>query len=309
MSAIARTFSKTATSLQLTPLDDPHHYQHHDAEAQIARLEDTIAALSGELNALRSRDAQVNDMMLRLDEEQRLAARLQRDFLPKKLPQCGHVHFHTLYRPAGYVSGDLYDVMRLDETHIGFYVADAVGHGMPAALLTMFMKNALVTKQIHNGTYTLIDPAVTIGKLNNALCEQNLSQATFATAAYGYVDTHTLEMHFSTGGHPHPVLVRNGELIDLTHDGALLGIFADETFSTQTLQLQRGDRVLVYTDGIEVAFNGGDTADTEKWRRELLTRLDQPIASVLDGFANALDESNGSLLPKDDLTIIAIEVK
>jgi len=116
-------------------------------------------------------------------------------------------------------------------------------------------------------------------------------------------------MHFSTGGHPHPVLVRDGELIDLTHDGALLGIFADEKFTTQSLQLQRGDRVLVYTDGIEVAFSSGEAADTERWRRELLTRLDQPIATVMDGFANALDESNGSLLPKDDLTIIAIEVK
>ena len=69
------------------------------------------------------------------------------------------MHFHTLFRPAGYVSGDLYDVARLDERRIGFYVADAVGHGMPAALLTMFIKHALVTKEVRGGVAAAAAPA------------------------------------------------------------------------------------------------------------------------------------------------------
>jgi phosphoserine phosphatase RsbU/P len=307
MSALKPT---AATSpLRLTPLDDLLPGPRLPHAEEIRQLEEQIAMLTTELTALRIRDESVNGMMQRLDEEQRLAARLQRDFLPKKLPQCGTVHFHTLFRPAGYVSGDLYDVMRLDETHIGFYIADAVGHGMPAALLTMFMKNALVTKSISSGTYSLLEPAHTISKLNHALCEQNLSHATFATAAYGYVDTRTLQMSFSTGGHPHPVLIRDRKLVDLTNDGALLGIFAEETFTTQTLQLQRGDRVLIYTDGIEVAFSENDQPDTEEWRKELVKHIDHPVSTTLDSFTTALDEASGSLLPKDDLTIIAIEVK
>ena len=76
-------------------------------------------------------------------------------FFPSSCRNSG-VRFHTLFRPAGYVSGDLYDIMRLDETHVGFYMADAVGHGMPAALLTMFIKNALVTKQIGPEGYRLL---------------------------------------------------------------------------------------------------------------------------------------------------------
>ena len=80
---------------------------------------------------------------------------------------------------TGYVSGDLYDVMRLDETHIGFYMADAVGHGMPAALLTMFIKNALVTKEIGPGGYRLLAPGETIAKLNEVLLGQNLSNEFF----------------------------------------------------------------------------------------------------------------------------------
>ena len=78
---------------------------------QVEALEGELSALRQEINLLRRRDETLNFYMHRLDEELRLAARLQQDFLPKSLPQIGPVHFHTLFRPAGYVSGDLYDVM------------------------------------------------------------------------------------------------------------------------------------------------------------------------------------------------------
>ena len=277
-------------------------------DAQIDGLTGTIARLCGELEQLRRRDEMVTDAMNRLDEEQRLAARLQRDFLPKRLPDAGGVQFHTLYRPAGYVSGDLYDVMRLDEQHIGFYVADAVGHGMPAALLTMFMKNALVTKEIGNGTYRLLEPAQTIAKLNNSLCSQHLSHATFATAAYGLINANTLELAFSTGGHPNPMLLRNGQLHELKNDGALLGIFEDEPFHNCRVQLEHGDRVFCYTDGIEGAFTDG-TPDPDRWRVEIAARHALPTAEILQSIADHLDGGTGSLLPKDDLTIVAMDIR
>jgi serine phosphatase RsbU (regulator of sigma subunit) len=279
------------------------------AEAQIDALQKRINELSFEITALRHQDAHVHGVISRLDEEQRLAARLQQDFLPKRLPQLGSVHFHTLYRPAAYVSGDLYDVMRLDETNVGFYVADAVGHGMPAALLTMFMKNALVTKNIRDGAYELLEPAQTISRLNNSLCQQNLSHATFATAIYGRIDTNTLRMRFSTGGHPNPVVLRDGTLHDLASSGALLGIFPGEPFETADVQLCVGDRVFVYTDGIEVAFADSKPNDPEQWRGELLSRRDWPTDRILSDFSARLDEYGGSILPRDDLTIVAIEIR
>ena len=291
------------------------HAPHDDAQSLSAVLRHMEAvqremeALRGELNLLRRRDETLNFHLTRIDEELRLAARLQQDFLPKELPEVGPVRFHTLFRPAGYVSGDLYDVMRLDETNVGFYVADAVGHGMPAALLTMFMKNALVTKNIRDGAYELLEPAQTISRLNNSLCQQNLSHATFATAIYGRIDTSTLRMRFSTGGHPNPVVLRDGTLHDLASSGALLGIFPGEPFETADVQLCVGDRVFVYTDGIEVAFADTKPNDPDQWRGELLSRRDWPTDRILSDFSARLDESDGSILPRDDLTIVAIEIR
>jgi sigma-B regulation protein RsbU (phosphoserine phosphatase) len=273
-------------------------------------LQKEIIQLREEINLLRRRDETLNFYMHRMDEEMRLAARLQQDFLPKALPQIGTVHFHTLFRPAGYVSGDLYDVMRLDENHVGFYMADAVGHGMPAALLTMFIKNALMTKEITPSGYRLLPPGQTMGRLNDALVSQNLSYATFATAIYGVINTKTLQLSFSRGGHPSPILLgADGTMQNLVGgDGSLLGIFAGEPFADTTVQLQQGDRLFVFTDGIEVAFADEDLKDTQRWREELYNRRTLSTEQLLSEFADHIDKESGSLQPKDDLTIIAVEV-
>jgi sigma-B regulation protein RsbU (phosphoserine phosphatase) len=276
----------------------------------IERLQNEIDALHNEVTALRHRDETLKFYMHRLDEEMRLAARLQQDFLPKTLPQIGPVHFHTLFRPAGYVSGDLYDVARLDETHVGFYICDAVGHGMPAALLTMFMKNALLTKQITASGYHLLAPGQTMARLNDSLVAQNLSYATFATAIYGVIDCQSLAVTLACGGHPNPIILRgDGGMHVLNADGSLLGIFPDEVFPETTVQLAPGDRMLIFTDGIEVAFSEDTTVDSTRWRDELWRRRSLPTDQLMNEFTAHLDRETGSLCPKDDLTMIVIEIK
>jgi serine phosphatase RsbU (regulator of sigma subunit) len=284
--------------------------QASDALAQMQSLQSELDSLRREINFLNRRDETLHFHMHRLDEELRLAARLQQDFLPKNLPQLGPVHFHTLYRPAGYVSGDLYDVSRLDEAHVGFYIADAVGHGMPAALLTMFIKHALVTKQILPEGYRLLAPGEALSLLNTALVEQNLAHATFATALYGTININTLICRFAGAGHPPPLILRkDGSILNIHGDGPLLGIFAGEKFTDAQVQLLPGDRLFVYTDGIEVAFCGDMAANNQQWRTEIQRRANLPTDQILRELSESLDHENGSLSPHDDISIIVAEVK
>ncbi len=281
-----------------------------DALAQVDALRSEVESLTAELNLLRRKGETLNFHMSRIDEELRLAARLQQDFLPKTLPQVGRIHFHTLFRPAGYVSGDFYDVMRLDEKHVGFYIADAVGHGVPAALLTMFIKHALATKQITKGSYRLLTASETMTRLNETLIEQDLSAATFATALYGTINVETLELTFARGGHPHPILVRaDGNIEPLLSEGGLLGIFPGEAFDQATVQLAPGDRLLLFTDGIEVCFCDDIEENKQRWRDELHARRHLPAKQLLAEFAALIDGDSGSITPKDDLTIVVMEVR
>ena len=279
-------------------------------ESHLDVLQRELDRMRDELELLRRRDTSLQFYMRRLDEELRLAARVQQDFLPKSMPKIGPLRFHTLFRPAGHVSGDLYDVMRLDESHVGFYMADAVGHGMPAALLTMFLKQALVTKVIDHTGYQLLPPSVTMQKLNDALVAQNLSTATFATALYGNINYRTLKLTFARGGHPDPILLtRDGDLVPLAADGALLGIFPGDEFGQTSVELYPGDRVFIYSDGVELAFSEGEELDSAPWRELLHARRDLPTAQIIAELREMLASVDATERKKDDLTVIAVEVE
>lgn len=303
----------TQPALRLVRDDESEHtlaVALADPLAQVLDLQREVEALNGELNQLRHNGQTLHFHMSRIDEELRLAARLQQDFLPKKLPQIGPVYFHTLFRPAGYVSGDFYDVIRLDETHIGFYIADAVGHGVPAALLTMFIKHALATKHITQEGYRLLSPRETMTRLNETLIDQHLSAATFATAIYGIINVETLVLTFARGGHPHPILLRaDGSIEQQESDGGLLGVFPEETYEEQSIQLSAGDRLLLFTDGIEVVFSDDVETNKQRWREELESRRALPAEQLLNEFAELIDRERASLAPKDDLTMLSLEIR
>ncbi len=296
--------------LRLVRDDDPVPESTLTQSTDVPWLQSEITELRLEVNQLRRKGEKLNFHLSRLDEELKLAARLQQDFLPKALPQLGRVHFHTLFRPAGHVSGDFYDVIRLDENHIGFYIADAVGHGVPAALLTMFIKHALATKQIGVGGYRLLTAAETMGRLNETLIEQGLSAATFATALYGTINIQTRQVTFSRAGHPHPLVIRaNGETEIIECDGGLLGVFPGEQFQQRTIDLNTGDRLLLVTDGVEVAFGGDIASSQQRWFDELAKRKDTPAEQFLGEFASLIDTAEGEFALRDDLTMMMLEIR
>jgi sigma-B regulation protein RsbU (phosphoserine phosphatase) len=308
MSVISST-AGNVTSLRLVREDDPAN-ELAVPEGDIESLQHEVASLRDEISHLRRRSEKLNFHLSRIDEELKLAARLQQDFLPKTLPQVGQMHFHTLFRPVGHVSGDFYDVLRLDETHVGFYIADAVGHGVPAALLTMFIKHALATKQIGVGGYRLLTAAETMSRLNETLIEQALSAATFATALYGTVDIKTNRVTFSRAGHPLPILLRaNGAMETPDCEGGLLGVFPEERYSEQTIQLNVGDRLLLVTDGVEVAFSDDIANSQLRWSEELEARRQLPAEEFLDSFGKLIDKCSAESPLRDDVTMLMLEVK
>ncbi|MBL7133111.1 MAG: SpoIIE family protein phosphatase [Phycisphaerae bacterium] len=275
----------------------------------LAAVQPLIWNLQAELSAANNLSRSAGSTVRVLNEEMRLAARLQRDFLPRKMPDVPPVRFAVLFRPAGWVSGDIYDVSRLDETHVGFYVLDAVGHGMPAALLTMFIRKALQTKHIDGHSYEIVPPEVSLAELNSSLCEQHLSICQFCTAVYGVLDVAELKLTYARAGHPMPLVLRaDGSIEHLSGAGTLLGVFPEASFEPRQVQLAGGDRVVMYTDGIEEALRRSMRAPQKHFGDMIAPWAKLAGRQLLVKLTEQIDRGCAQSKHQDDMTVVVVQV-
>ncbi|MEQ8745795.1 PP2C family protein-serine/threonine phosphatase [Pyruvatibacter sp.] len=228
-----------------------------------------IDTLTTELRYVRRFQGGMCGEMDRLNEELRLAAAVQTELLPESMPSMPNVDFQVLFRPCGYVSGDIYDVQRLDEHHVGFFIADAVGHGVPAALMTMIISRSIVMKQVAGGRYDLIRPAEVLRNLNDAMLEHQSHSSRFATAMCGVIDCRTREVSIAGAGHPPAFVLSPSGVRQIASVGPLLGVFPTDEFDEETFTLAGDEMLVLYSDGFETAFPG---ADVDKYDRRLPTR-------------------------------------
>ncbi|MEM9419148.1 MAG: PP2C family protein-serine/threonine phosphatase [Planctomycetota bacterium] len=275
----------------------------------------SVHALSLEARMLQAQSKGMAGQFDKIDEELRMAVKIQREFLPKQLPDLEGVGFDVMWRPASYVSGDIYDVERLDEHHVGVFIADAVGHGVPAALVSIFIKQSIQTRQITPGIgpgYRILPPGEALSTLNKAMIELDAGSASLGTAAYGVIDTRTQRLTIARAGHPAPLLLRgDGQTQWLEPDGAMLGIFEEEVFEELVIDLEDNDRFLLYSDGFEVAFPGrGDKGRlaNEHYTKEFEGLRKGSGQQALDFLQGRLDLQSGSLNQRDDLTVICSTV-
>ena len=218
-------------------------------------------------------------------EELHMAGLVQRDFLPAQLPNTDHLVWGSTFLPVEWVSGDIYDIARIDEEHIGFHVADAVGHAMPAALLTIFIKQALVMRETIGNTHRVFPPAEVMKALNMRMTAQKLSGHQFATCCYGLLNTKTFELTYARAGHPYPILIPAGlHPRQLEVRGALLGIFENSEYAQNTIQLHRGDKLLIYSDGAEPFIGSFDELTGFSFSEEFLQIKDLPLADMMEKF-------------------------
>lgn len=245
-----------------------------------------------------------------LTEQLRMAGMVQRDFLPTQLPESATTDWATTFLPAEWVSGDLYNIDQLDEDHIGFYIVDAVGHGMPAALLTIFVKQAMRLKEIRDGEVTILPPSEVMARLNAKMAQEKFSGYQFATCCYCLINTKTYELTYARAGHPYPILIRPGQdPVQLEARGSLLGVFENATYPEETVQLEPGDKLVIFSDGAEPFI--GNVFDEKGFvlSDEFNDIVDAPVVDMLDRFVTVTKTKEIDPGAFDDITMIGMEVK
>lgn len=190
----------------------------------------------------------------RQHEEELLDAReIQRQLLPKMLPDLPEFEIAASTRPLQVVGGDYYNVSRIDEQTTAICIADVAGKGMPAALLMSSLQAAMQSLSAQK-----LDPDEMCYRLNRILCALT-PVGKFISLFYGVLDRSDQHLTYCNAGHNPPLLIRaNGQASELAADGAVLGQFPDWLYRQNEVQLGNGDRVLMFTDGMVEASNAQD---------------------------------------------------
>lgn len=182
----------------------------------------------------------------------RMASQLQREFLPHALPRCGRLSFAAVYRPADYVSGDIYDVRRVDDDHVAVALVDAQGHGICAALLTVFIKRALYGGNGRRGEVRVPRPDEVLRRLNEELLDVTLTEFQFVAAVYAVLNLRTRRVDLARGGAPYPIIRQAGGRCRLVRPaGIVVGVVPEPFFEVESFELGPGESLILYSDGLE----------------------------------------------------------
>ena len=207
------------------------------------------------------RDQQLNEIQKELE----VARNIQMSILPGEFPASASFRVAAKYAPMTAVAGDLYDFLQIDGRCAALLIADVSGHGVPAALIASMVKMAATSQRGHAD-----HPAQLLAGMNAALCGN--TQGQFVTAACVHLDAGARELRYAAAGHPAMLLLRAGMVVEVAENGLLLAATERAEYTERSMNLERGDRLLLYTDGLVEAKDGAGRMFGDKALAEVLQK-------------------------------------
>jgi phosphoserine phosphatase RsbU/P len=251
---------------------------------------------------------QLSAALAALDREIQSVGEIQRSLLPRELPSIEGFQIATHYQTSARAGGDYYDFFPLDERDWGVFIADVSGHGTPAAVL-MAITHAIA----HTRPGAPKPPGALLEYLNQHLARSYTASGTFVTAFYASIDPQRRRLAYSTAGHNPPRLLRQGRVLSLDQGGGLpLGIDEGERYAESAMGLEKGDLMLLYTDGITEAMAPADPSGSRELfgverLDDILTRsADDTVETVVERVREAVTAFTAGGAATDDQTLVAM---
>ncbi len=236
--------------------------------------------------------------------ELEVARKLQSSILPEEAPNLQGLLTEFYYEPMDRVGGDFFDFVAISEKEIGVLVADVSGHGIPAALISAMLKIAFSTQtRFSRNPQTMLEQinATLVGKMKGA----------FLTASYVYLNLDSKKLVHARSGHPPLIITRNGsnQPILSQPQGKLIGWIPELDIVEETLDLQSGDRLILYTDGITEATNSEKVMiGQDEWQQIVQRFKGYPLKEAKRLILDRIKEFTGNRSPDDDVTLVLLEL-
>ena len=242
----------------------------------------------------------------RLERELELARQVQLSMIPRAFPSVPGITFAASYEPARQVGGDFYDVIPLDDGRIALIIADVADKGLPAALYMAQTRSLIQAVARHSDT-----PAETLQRVNGLLRELG-EQDMFVTVFYAIMDKERRRLTYVRAGHEHPFLVRDGRVLPLGGRGMVLGLFDSPAFMAleESLELQAGDKLVLYTDGLTDVINpAGEMPAHDRLAALVAAHAVEPPAGMCRALFADLAAWRGSAAQFDDMALLVVGVE
>lgn len=245
-----------------------------------------------------------------LDRGMQIAQQIQYSLLPQKLPDFDKIEVAAFNHPAMDIGGDYYDLVQIDEKHIGLAIADVSGKGIGGALMMSVCRSVLRAK-----AKKVYDPSAMLASMNKTL-SSNLAEDMFITMLYMVLNLDTHLLSYARAGHEAPIIIRKGEseseLVETA--GIAIGLVDSETFAsvieTRNTTLHSGDLLVAYTDGISEAMNSaGEEWGTDQLIASVERMADASASDLLNNIRDDVQAFTGSGRQSDDMTMLALKIK
>ncbi len=241
----------------------------------------------------------------KMEEELEIARDIQRNLLPHSIPRYKNFEIAAENLSSKQVGGDYYDVIKLDEDSFCIAIADVSGKGVPAALLMANIQAFLKTFSKQG-----MDLEEATGLINDLITE-NVSDGKFITFFWGVLEEDKKTIHYVNAGHNQPLLIRNNEIRKLDKGGIILGVMKTQVpYESESVQLEKDDVVILFTDGITEAKNLSDEEFSDERLEELAKHFANNSApEILSSIQKEIKRFTKGALQSDDITLIVLKVK
>ena len=290
-------------------------YTIQEFETMQQEIDRTSLALNQQMDTIRRMEREQMEQENMIKEQERIvkelstARQIQKSVLPHifpPFPDRAEIDLFATMDPAKDVGGDFYDFYFIDEDHLCLVIADVSGKGIPAALFMMLSKRILEDLARQEPT-----PSTILEKTNDLLCDNNQAEM-FVTVWLGILEISTGKLTAANAGHEFPAICEKGSSFELYKDkhGFVVGGMEGVHYKGYDLQLNPGDKLFVYTDGVPEATDGsGEMFGTDRMITALRSCTDNTPEEILQGVRSAVDSFVGDAEQFDDLTMMCLEYK
>ena len=254
----------------------------------------------------------LNDRLL---DDLKYARNIQESMFSFKVPKNKNIFFEVRYFPAERISGDFYSIFKIDGDNMAFYIGDVSGHGVPAAMLTIFLNQTIRGLLDSNNTTHNLSPSNILDDTYKAFNKTNFSDDVYIVMLFGIYNMKTNELKWSSAGHNvEPLIIKeNGEIHEIEIKGfpicKLIEIY-NERYKNYTTKIQPGDRVVFYTDGlIEARNTSKEFYGKQRLKKVLKDNLNKSIKHLADAISDSVFKFIGNKKIQDDITFFIMETK